>query len=233
MLAALHGALATPPAAAVTVRGDLDLGTAVLRAANRDAASSGFTLHVGGTLAGTPLALHGPAGAPADSTVADEPDDGPLARLDAERLFTAIFGMGRGTYRQQPATIVVDCAADCSARTLQQVARLNPGRMLWIDGTLRLDADVTLGSAEAPVVLVVDGDVEVAAEAQIHGLVYVTGTSWATTGAATVHGALVGERDLAFAGTGATTVDRDAGVLARLRLAQGSFARVPGSWRDF
>lgn len=233
VLAALHGALATPPAAAVTVRGDLDVGHAVLRAANRHAASGGITLHVGGALAGAPLALHGPAGAPAASTIADEPDDGPLARLDAGGLFTAIFGMGPETFRQQPATIVVDCAADCSARTLQQVARLNPGRMLWIDGTLRLDADVTLGSAEAPVVLVVDGDVDLAADVRLHGLVYVTGTTWATTGTATVQGALVGQGDLAFAGTGATTVDHDPAVLARLRLAHGSFARVPGSWRDF
>jgi hypothetical protein len=48
-----------------------------------------------------------------------------------------------------------------------------------------------------------------------------------------VHGALVGQGDLAFSGTGTSTVDHDPGVLARLRLTQGSFARVPGSWRDF
>jgi Tfp pilus assembly protein PilX len=234
VLVALKGALASAPAAAVTVRGDLDVGHAVLRTANRDAASGGFTLHVGGALTGTPLALHGPGGAPPESTVADEPDGGPLARLDSERLFTTIFGMGRDTYRLQPTTVVVDCAADCSARTLQHVARLNPGTMLWVDGTLRLDADVTLGTPEAPVVLVVDGDVEVTdADVRIHGLVVVTGSSWATSGATTVHGALVGQGDLAFAGTGTSTVDHDPGVLARLRLTQGSFTRVPGSWRDF
>lgn len=235
VLVALKGALANAPAAAVTVRSDLDVGHLVLRAANRDAASGGVTLHVGGTLAGTPLALHGPAGAPPESTVADEPDGGPLARLDADRLFTSIVGMGRDTYRAQPATVVVDCAADCSARTLQHVARLHPGTMLWVDGTLRLDADVTLGTPEAPVVLVVDGDVEVAdADVRIHGLVVVTGSSWATSSATTtVHGALVGQGDLAFTGTGTSTVDHDPDVLARLRLTQGSFARVPGSWRDF
>jgi hypothetical protein len=106
--------------------------------------------------------------------------------------------------------------------------------MLWIDGTLRLDADVTLGTPEAPVVLVVDGDVEVAdADVRIHGLVVVTGSSWTSARATTVRGALVGAGDLAFGGAGTTGVDFDRAILSRLRTAHGSFARVPGSWRDF
>jgi hypothetical protein len=204
-----------------------------LRAANRDAAAGGVTLHVGGAITGTPLALHGPGGAPPASTVADEPADGPLAQLDAERLFTAIFGMGRDTYRLQPATVAVDCATGCSARALHELVRLNPGRPLWIDGDLRLDADVTLGTDEAPVVLVVDGNVEAAADVHVHGLVHVTGTSWTSARATTVRGALVGAGDLAFGGAGTTGVDFDRAILSRLRTAHGSFARVPGSWRDF
>lgn len=233
VLAALKGALTNPPAAAVTVRGNLDLGAAVLLASNRDAASGGITLHVGGAITGTPLALHGPGGAPPESTVADEPDDGALARLDADRLFTSILGMGRDTYRHQPATVIVECVAACTARELHELARLNPGRLLWVDGDLQLDANVTLGTDEAPVVLVVDGNVDVSADAHVHGLVYVTGTSWTSAGASTVRGALVAEGDLSFAGTGTTSVDFTPAVLSRLRVAQGSFARVPGSWRDF
>jgi type II secretory pathway pseudopilin PulG len=235
VLAALRSALVTAPVAALTARRDLNLGSDTLVAANRDPASGGFTLHVGRALSGTPLALHGPAGTPGAQTVIDEPDTGPMAVLTPERMFASVFAMPKDTYRLQPATITLDCSVDCSAATVRDTARLNPGRMLWIAGDLVLDIDEPIGSAAAPVLLVVTGNVAVptASGAEINGLVYVMGDTLVNGNALTLRGALVAETDLVHAGGGATTVDRNSTLLGLLRTTHGSFVRVPGSWRDF
>jgi len=236
VLAALRGALISAPVAALTVRGDLNLGSDLLVAANRERATGGYTLHVGGALSGTPLALHGPAGTPAAQTIIDEPAAGPMAALSAERMFASVFGLVHATYRLQPAAITLDCAAaGCSAATLRDTARLNPGRMLWIGGNLVLDVADPIGSTTDPVVLVVTGGIEVpaGAAAQVRGLVYAQGSALASDGTLTVLGALVTEQSLALSGAGSTTIDYRGDLLARLRTTQGSFVRVPGSWRDF
>jgi hypothetical protein len=240
VLAALRGALASAPVAAITARGNLDLGNDLLTAVNRDVAAGGHTLHLGRTLTGTPRALHGPAGTPAAQTIIDEPDDGPMATLSAERMFASTFGMFGDTYRLQPAAITLDCNVGCSAATVRDMARLNPGRMLWIAGDLLLDIDDPIGSATDPVLLVVTGNLAVAvgSRARIYGLVYAMGGAVANahaplTPALTLHGALVGAGNLAFSGSGTTTIAYDAELLTRLRTTHGSFVRVPGSWRDF
>jgi hypothetical protein len=240
VLAALRGALVSAPVAAITARGNLGLGSNMLVAVNRDVGAGGHTLHLGGMRTGAWRALHGPPGTPEAQTIIDEPDDGPMAALDAGRMFASVFGMYGDTYRLQPATITLDCSVDCSAATVRDVVRLNPGRMLWVAGNLLLDVDDPIGSASDPVLLVVTGSLSVAAgsQARIYGLVYVIGGALANdhapdTPALTLNGALVGEGNLAFSGAGTTTIAYDGELLARLRTTHGSFVRVPGSWRDF
>ena len=235
ILAALRSAAVTTPVAAVTARGNLGLGSDMLVAANREIAAGGFTLHVGRALTGTPRALYGPPGTPPAQTIVDEPDTGPMAALTTDRMFASAFGMGKDTYRLQPATVTLDCALDCTAAKVRDTARLNPGRMLWIAGDLVLDTDDPIGSATEPVLLAVTGNVAVASttSAEVHGLVYVMGDTLDNGNALVLRGALVGEDNLGFAGGGTTTVDYGSDLLRRLRTTHGSFVRVPGSWRDF
>jgi hypothetical protein len=234
VLAALKSALVTPPAAAVTVRGPLDLGAAMLQAVSRDPDSGGYTLHVGGALSGTPLALHGLPGTPPDQTIFDEPDHGPLATLSAPRMFASVFGMDRDTYRLQPAAVVLPCAGACTATVVRDTVRLNPGRVLWIAGDLTIDDAGPIGTDALPALLVVTGSIQVTHPgARLHGVVYSAGPAWASTGTLALHGALIAEGALTFSGAGVTTVEYDAAVLERLRRTHGSFVRIPGSWRDF
>jgi hypothetical protein len=232
VLAALKSALVTPPAAALTVRRDLDLGVNKLEAVNRDISSGGLTLHVGRTISGTPRALQGPPGTPAQQSVFD--NDAPMAGLSADRMFTSVFGMGRDTYRLQPATVFVNCAVDCAAATVRDTARLNPGRVLWINGDFAFNIADPIGTAVSPVLLVVAGEVSISnVGAQLNGVVYTTGSAWANVGGLALNGALIAEGDLSLAGAGTTTVDYQPDVLDRLKKTSGSFVRVPGSWRDF
>ena len=65
---------------------------------------------------------------------------------------------------------------------------------------------------------------------QLHGVAHAASLAWIGP-AATVRGALISEG--AAAGDASLDLQRDADVLEALRTRQGSFVRLPGSWRDF
>ncbi|WP_119354745.1 pilus assembly PilX family protein [Azohydromonas sediminis] len=235
-LVALKSALVTPPAAAVTVRRTIG-GASALEAYNADAASGGLTLHVGVGIDEAPAAIAGPAGTPPERT--QLLGDAAMAALTPERMFVSVFGMFRPTYREQPAALRLDCASGCSRAMLADAARLNPGRLLWIDGTADLDTSGAIGAAGEPALLVFNGDVVVRAgsDVRLHGLAYFAnaggGSAWDGDGRLVVVGGLVAEGDWTLTGTGRTVVAYDGAALARLRTTHGSFVRVPGSWKDF
>ena len=253
-LLALRGALTRVPAGAVTLGGSLQpipLGTA-LSVANSDVAANGVSLHVSGaaplapppglTLSGLPgvaglsTAVFGDVSlAPADFL------DPPLGRVEvmfssSERKFGLFFGLRPDVYMRQPGLPVLDCSGGCDSATIRRTLILNPGRPLWLTGaggTVTLDGSV--GTVAAPALLIVEGDVALSAGAAFTGLLYGRKPNWTWTiaGGATVRGGAIGEGNLSVVGGGAAAVAYDAGVLRTLRVAQGTFVRVPGSWRDF
>lgn len=234
VLAALKGALAAPPAAALSVRGDLDVGAGLLRAINGAHGTTGITLLTGdAAIQGTPLLLASAPGTPTEASVVENDARLSDASLTPERMFTGVFGAGRDTYRQQPATVELTCSPTCSGAAVRDLVRLAPGRIVWVGGSLDLDTTEPVGTAAEPALLVVDGDLTASqAGAVVNGVVYLTGAQW-DGAAATVRGAVVAESALTLAGTGPHTVEYDAATLSRLHKTHGSFVRVPGSWRDF
>ena len=201
------------------------------------------------------MLITGPAGTPVDQLFVDgDPSlnltpSGTLSK--GEMMFLAAFGMPPAAFRLQPAVVRLSCVGDCAAQ-LQLAADLNPGRVLWIDGTLTVGAASTLslGSNALPAVVVVNGDMDLAAGStvDIQGLVYSRGATWTAAGDASVTGAFIAEGaasvdpaiDGGFSIVGApvirfdaTAVDQLNNVRTRQVLDFGSFVRVPGSWRDF
>jgi hypothetical protein len=228
----LSSALATPPAAALTARGDIDTGAALLQLHNLDPATRGITAHSGGSATLPPAQLNTLPGTPPQSSVVD--NDAALGGQTPDQMFTAMFRMAKPTYKQQPATVVLDdCATSCSAK-LQAAVQAHPGRVLWVEGDMTLDADVVLGSAPEPVLIVSTGNINLDASAvQIFGLLYSQAADWANggLGAVTVQGAAMAEGD--FTGAGSPLIQYDPDILKRLNLGTGTMVRVPGSWRDF
>jgi hypothetical protein len=208
-----------------------------LNAVNSNDDSSGITVHTGQTIqtpSDTWLVPHSRPGTPGDRSFVEGDPLLALAGPNGDRMFAFVFGMARSTYRLQPATVFVDCAVDCTAATVRDMARLNPGRVLWIEGDFDIDIADPIGSAASPALLVVNGNTTVSdASAQINGVVYSVGGSWRNDSGLTLNGALVGEADLRLSGTEATTVVYNAATLNLLNRTSGSFVRVPGSWRDF
>jgi hypothetical protein len=234
VLLALRGGVAAPPIAALTVRGKLDVGTASLGAFNGKVAVGGITVLAGGTITGPNLRLAGPAGTPGETTRIE--NDSGLQALDEDgtgplRMFSSVFAMRPETWRDQPATLRVDCSAGCTADDVRERAALNPGRMLWLDGDLDLDSPGDVGSANAPLVVVVNGNIAVQAGVTFYGLLYSRNALWDSAGGGLVQGAAIAESD--FGGSASFDIAYDADVMRRLQWQTGSYVRVPGGWRDF
>ncbi len=218
------------PQAALTARGAVD-ATGALGVLNVDAASGGLTVRAGGSLSGTALRLSTAPGGAAEASATTH--DSALAALAPERLFASHFGLDRVHWANHPAAQAIDCTTPCAAAIATAINAVGGNRMISITGDASIDGPLTLGSAERPVVLVVRGTATLRGDVMLHGLLYAGDIRWdGPTGAqAVVHGAVVSESD--FRGSGAPLVQRDAAVLRALQLHTGSFARVPGSWKDF
>ncbi len=226
----LARALPVPPVAALTAGAGIaqDAGVA-LRVSNPDP-NTGVAVHVGTAVTADTRQFAGPPGSTAPVVLDHDAAQHTLSTDGT--LFQALFGMNAQTFKRQPAAVRVDCGADgnCDSADLAPVLAANPGRLVWVDGNLTLDADATLGSAAQPAMLIVDGDITLAATLTINGFVYANrDITWqAGAAASVVNGAVVAARD--FIGQGTTTVTYDADILRRISLGYGSFVRVPGSW---
>jgi len=250
-LVGLAPAVTQVPVAAFTVRGTLVALNAIF--SNRFA--EGVAINAGGNSVDAPN-VYRPAGTPSDAGVVVR-DDRSLSPLTSaggltqgEMMFLAAFGAPPAAYRLQPAVVRVDCSADCAAR-LQAAADGHPGRVLWVEGDLVLPADtaMTLGTPAAPVVLVASANISIGAGSNIvlNGLVYVRGASLDATGSNTqFNGVFIAEGEAAGADEGRFTIigapriafdPTVTDVLQQVQARQvpdfGSFARLPGSWRDF
>lgn len=226
-LLALRPALAARPAAALTVRGDVTPASGTtLTAVATD--GSGPAVHAGGRVDGTAVRAQTRAGTPARHAVAS--DDPWLAGLTTEGLFVQLFGVAPPAWRGHAAVRELACSPACSARALRDAATAHPDGLLRVQGDVVLDEPLDLGSATQPLVLVVDGRLRFDAPARLHGLVHVAAPQWEPGGPGEVRGAVVAEGSVT--GTASLTIAHDTAVLRRLQHRHGTFALVPGSWRD-
>jgi hypothetical protein len=245
-LMALHGGVRTPPASALTVRENITIAAGtVVTAVNQNLPSGGLAVVAGGNIvsdAPTELVVSGPPGTPRanafqandDSLVlADVTHSGGGPAWNAnDRTFVSVFGVRPETYRDQPATVRMVCNPCSSEGTdgLRDVIANNPGRPIWVSGTLDIGGAGPIGSAAQPAVIVVEGDVNFTAAVVLHGAVYGRTDNWAISGNGTVEGAVVAQRG--FTAGGSMTYVYAPDTLTALRLQTGSFVMVPGSWRD-
>jgi Tfp pilus assembly protein PilX len=239
-LIGLQSALKTPPAAALTVRGGLNVGTASIRAFNSDITSGAVAVQLGGTSDSNSrlaMVLGSAPGTPSvfgyvegDSMLFNLTTAGTLLPTLGDRMFATLLGMAPATYRGQPALTVVD-GCPCTAQQVRDAIAQNPLRPIWVDGDLAIDSSGNIGSTTAPVMLVVAGNMTFTNNVTIYGVVYSRGDPWTTGGTGTIQGAAVAENDLAGNGTATYVYNRD--VLNLLRIRYGSFVVIPGSWKDY
>jgi hypothetical protein len=240
VLLGLNSALATPPAAALTVHDTLNLNNGAANIVNADIPTRGITIDAGGAITNDgSVRLSSVPGTPGSASVlASDPSLSALPNGD--RMFVSLFGMDRDTYRSQPAAVQVTCAGGCATNIAIAVSQ-NPGRVIWVQGPATIESAQVWGTAAEPVMLVVQGDLTVSANLQLFGVLYLHNGSvgggggtnnWTTTAGSTlIQGAVVAEGNLSM--LGAPTIVFNPAVLRTINQTQGSLVRIPGSWRDF
>lgn len=155
-------------------------------------------------------------------------NDPALAAVTADDFFTTYFNDSKANI--QGVTGVLNCSAGCSKTDISAELSISP--MVWASGNVTLIGG-TYGTATDPVILVVDGNLELRGGATINGLVYVTDPTWDANGAGNAHinGAALAEN--AFDTNGNIVITYDPGILANLNKVILSVAKVSGSWNDF
>jgi hypothetical protein len=153
--------------------------------------------------------------------------DPPIADLG----FGMTMGTPPATYKWQPAALRIDCPAGGCLATLTTAAAMNPDRVIWINGNLKLESAGDVGAADSPVTLVVEGDLDLAANSRIFGFIYTRGANLAGSGS--VQGAVFFEGNLSLSSAAAPTITLDTAILAQQQFRAGSYVRLPGGWKDF
>ena len=226
----LLGALRSAPVATLTAHGAVNAGSAAVGLHNTDPAT-GIAVQAGGTINAAQARVTAPAGSSLGASLAG--NDTSLSNLPVERFFGSYFGLDKARWRAQPTVAQIDCRSPCAAALQAAVAAAAGPAMLWVEGDVALAGPLTLGTPQAPVVIVVNGAVQLDGGVAINGLLYATALAWTGPAGqgAVLHGAAILEAD--YSGDGAPELVYDPQVLAALKGATGSFARVSGSWRDF
>lgn len=224
--------LARLPAAALTVRGAVSAGSASVGFHHPDPRAGGVAVHAGGSVSAPQARVTGAPGAAAAQAIVD--DDEWLAALGPDALFAATFGLDKALWRQQAGVAQLACDGECSAALSQALSGSAQPRMVWIAGSPQFSAPLAIGTPDRPVIVVSSGPMRLVGPVVLHGLVHAASLEWvagAGAGAPLLRGAALSEGG--YQGSAAADFFRDAAVLGRLKAETGSFARVPGSWKDF
>lgn len=223
--------LATPPLAPLTVKGDVQAGSAAIGLHHLEAATGGFTVHAGGSVHAANARLTTAPGAVASASIAE--GDGALNSLPASRLFAALFGVDKALWQQHPAVKRVQCTGDCGATLLDAMGVGLVHRLIWVDGDMQLSGSTSFGTPQRPVIIIASGAVELHGDVVIHGVIYGASLAWQDGSGA--HGAVRGAAisESGYQGDASADFVYDSGVLSALMTGTGTFAVVPGSWKDF
>jgi len=218
-LSALRMPPASPLVAALSVNLGADLGLH-----NSDPATNGLVLQSGDQVLGSSDRLTSVPGTPAADAIVQQDTN-----LQPGTMFRKYFGMSLARYQGQPNVRTVPCNGDCLGAV--STAATAGADVIWVGQNATLAANVVLGSATAPVLLIVNGNLTVSGPIQIYGVIYVTGNvSWSNASAmpSQLIGALVTQGS--FTASGRVDLAYDPQVIAFLNKYHGAFVRVPGNW---
>jgi hypothetical protein len=187
------------------------------------------------------------------------PNDSTLAAYDANQLFLNFFGESYENFKSRPSSDVTKYSDPSKSSYDKGDIYPSSGTLfketIWVDGDLSLNgglygcdaveendvADASfrtdgqtecdLGGTLAPVIMVVDGDLDLAGGAQIYGLVFVFGDI-NFKGQADVIGAVIADGEISGDAGGNPNIWFNSNVIQKGN-DSGAFATVSGGWRDF
>lgn len=231
-------AVPSSPAAPLTVRGQLTVaGAGGLGLHNSDPQSAGMLVVSGGNPATlSDDRMDSVPGTPSGQVrIFDDDALRNMTGSDGEkRFFRTFMGMQPARYKNHPAARTVACpggGGDCGAAL---VTAVDAGkRMLLVNGSMSIGSNVVIGSAAAPVLIVVYGPVTINGPLQLNGMLVVLGDlDWtnASAAASLINGMVLVQGDMHT--DGRMDIAYRQSIADELRNRLGSFARVSGGWID-
>jgi len=228
----LKPALASAPAAALTAKGNVSLNGNVT-ITNTDTATNGTTVHAGGTVdPGSSSSLVSVPGTPEDASIAS--GDSTLSGLGDEQFFQGFFGESKESLQAQATHI--SCSGTACGGSIKGAE--NGGKVIWVDAPsgAQINASGTssqIGTPTEPVILIVNGTLQITGNVTIYGLVYCAAITWDNTGGGTsqIIGAAIAEGN--FVATGTPNPTYDPNVLNELKKDLGKYVRISGGWKDW
>ena len=147
----------------------------------------------------------------------------------SSELFKFMFGFDQHEWQTQTSLRTLDCEAPCSDNLTKNLA--DPSVTMIHLSKLHIDSPITLGSADRPVLLVVDGLAQLNAPTTLYGLLYAGRiTSKAPESTLQIHGALVSETEITLEAR--PMLHFDPLLLQKLQNSTGSYIRMPATWTD-
>lgn len=236
---AFIAAVPSSPAAPLTVKGMLTTGgTGGLGLHNNDPKSAGVLVVSGGaapTLDDTRMDSV-PGTPPSQAQLFNDPGLQALTAAGTDgnkKFFWTFMGMVPSRYMNHPALREVTCASASACETDLVSAYAAGKRMVVVDGPMGIASNVVIGTAAAPMLIIVNGDVQINGPMQLNGMLMVRGgLDWANTGGGTsqINGMVVVQGDMAT--NGRMDIVYQQSIANELRNRLGSFARVSGGWID-
>lgn len=152
-----------------------------------------------------------------------------LSSMSNAAYFQYFFGQSMSAYRDGTATWVVDpggVLASSNSTNVNSIVNMRDNT-IWVEGNMSLPGDI--GTADHPVILIVNGDLDLGSNSVVNGLIYVHGNITGN-GSPTVYGAIVGAGTASANGNLKVVYDpKVLGAAANL----GKAGKVQGSWRDW
>ncbi|MCK0511267.1 pilus assembly PilX family protein [Aromatoleum buckelii] len=220
--------MVSAPSAALTAKGNVSFSGNVT-ITNTEAATNGTTVHAGGTYTSDGSAdLVTVPGTPPEASVAKE--DSTLSNLTGDRFFQGFFGESKDSVKAE--AVQIDCNGPCPS-AIDSVD--GQGKVIWVNTTsgAQINSNVTIGTASEPVILIVDGPLQINGNVVIYGVVYCSAFTWNNSGGGTsqIIGAAIAEGN--FQATGTPNPTYDSNVLNNVKRNLGSYVRIPGGWKDW
>ena len=152
--------------------------------------------------------------------------------------------------RFKDRSTVVDCESNgCTTNKLKSQLTFDSNNKLlnniiWVDAydestgttqTLNLDKTFSLGTADAPVILIVEGKLKLTkSSAEVFGIVYTTNDFNNNSGKGKITGSFITEGNIVNTGNMQFTYDDDT-TMPNVVDSQGTnkYTRIAGTWKDF
>lgn len=228
--------LVTSPTATITSKGSVSMtgNGGVTNTTNNTTIISGSTVGMSGSAKTTTAS--GVSSTPGNYGADIQQNNNAISSQSNDDFFASFFGTtDTSAIQNQFSNVYTNSQSTNYAGTLNGME----GTTVWINQTgssvANFSGNSTIGTAQNPVLMVVNGPLNVTGNVTIYGFVFVIGPSGIAnlTGNINVVGGMVTTDDLTI--TGNADVIFNPTVLNNIRNNPSTryYAKVPGSWKDF